>query len=80
MPATRVTHVWVDTSGKFGDGTEVGILLEWRREQTVHGPRWQGLVVSASTYSTGAGSEWNMRQRWVDAAHIRPAEPPGRLR
>lgn len=70
MSNVRVQHVWVDLTGSWFS-PDPGLLLEWRHVRTVHGMRWQGLVVYVATHSVGGGLDWTVRQNWLDAHHIR---------
>src|SRR3954469_13110079 len=65
----RARHVWVDLTNTWGDKAEPGILLDWRRGRQ----GWEGLVIRASTYSTGSGTAFTVMQSWVPRTLIRPA-------
>lgn len=66
----RAEHVWVDTTNTWGDKAEAGILVDWRRGRS----GWEGLVIRASTFSTGSGSAFMVMQSWVPKDMIRLAE------
>ena len=55
----------------WADIPHPGLLTEWRKRPD---GSWEGFVIFVETYSGG----WQVKQKWVDAAQIKPREdePP----
>lgn len=61
MPRQPPFHVWVDLTGMWR-GAVPGVLIAWRHTDP---GGWEAWIIRAESYSTGLGSEVQIKQGWV---------------
>lgn len=73
-------HVWVDVSAEFGERSEPGVLLAWRRTNDRGRPGWECLVMYAATPPPMDLTRMAIYQSWVLPHMVKPidAELPKR--
>lgn len=68
-------HVWVDVSARFGEHSQPGVLLAWRRAEVPPGqPPWECLVVHAATPPPMNPDAMTLYQSWVMPHMVRPVD------
>lgn len=75
MRRTPPYHVWVDVSARFGEHSEPGILLAWRRPtKTPSRSGWECLVVHAATPPPMRPDSMTLYQSWLLPHMVRPID------
>lgn len=68
-------HVWVDVSARFGEYSQPGLLLAWRRAKAAPGqPPWECLVVHAAVPPPMNPDAMTLYQSWVLPHMVRPID------
>lgn len=77
MPRKPPYHVWVDVSARFGEHSQPGLLLAWRRTRPDRGKHgWECLVVHAAVPPPMNPEAMTLYQSWVLPHMVRPMEAP----
>ncbi|MGH3999808.1 MAG: hypothetical protein ACRDTJ_20375 [Pseudonocardiaceae bacterium] len=75
MRRTPPYHVWVDVSARFGEHSQPGVLLAWRRAKVAPGrPPWECLVVHAVVPPPMNPDAMTLYQSWVMPHLVRPID------
>lgn len=77
MPRKPPYHVWVDVSARFGEHSQPGLLLGWRRAKPDRGRSgWECLVVHAAVPPPMNPDAMTLYQSWVLPHMVRPMDAP----
>lgn len=71
-------HVWVDVTNAW-TSPQPGLLIAWRHVRSHRpsgGMEWEGWVISADSLAEAHGGDVDVRQGWLPAHLIKPAETP----